>query len=540
MKNLSVKYRLGLLISVAVFALLAAKMYGLYKTQDILKESRKAEIHSLIDSAHKIVEHQYQLAEQGLISKEEAQETALQLVESMKYRGNEYFYILDSNAVLIGHGGNKASRGKDVSGFRTEDGVAVFRDMARLATQPQQLEYFHYNWPRAGSNTPVPKLAVAKSFAPWGWAIGTGIYIDDLDEAFNSALLDVVLNIVVLLALLSAVAYPIIQSIINPLNKIEDVMLKVADADLTQRVNIQTKDEFGQLSVCIDQTLQNFQNLVSQLCSSIKQVQASAVQLAASAEQTRSGTNQQSAETELLAAAMNEMSATVQEISHNAAESAKASDNADEEAEKGNQNVEYTISKIDTLAREVETSATVIRELEADTEEISKVLGEIQGISEQTNLLALNAAIEAARAGESGRGFAVVADEVRQLALRTQNSTNEIKEMNERLRSGAKEAVASMGRSTEGAAESVEAAGVAGKELGNIVDQMCHVRDMAVQVATATEEQSQVAEEMNKNLVNISRISEETAESSELVAVNSSQLEQLATELESKISHFKV
>ena len=136
--------------------------------------------------------------------------------------------------------------------------------------------------------------------------------------------------------------------------------------------------------------------------------------------------------------------------------------------------------------------------------------------------------------------FAVVADEVRQLAMRTQNSTNEIKDMNERLRSAAKEAVASMNRSTEQASESVDAASVAGQELGRIVEQMCHVRDMAIQVAAATEEQSQVAEEMNKNLVNISRVSEETAESSSTVAYNSEQLSLLSTQLEQQISRFKV
>ena len=163
----------------------------------------------------------------------------------------------------------------------------------------------------------------------------------------------------------------------------------------------------------------------------------------------------------------------------------------------------------------------------------------IQGISEQTNLLALNAAIEAARAGESGRGFAVVADEVRQLAQRTQDSTKEIRDMNDRLRNGARNAVEVMERSRKWAEESVEAATHAGEELKMIVQQMQTVRDMTAQVATATEEQSAVAEEMNRNLVNIVNVSAEAATGSDMVAASSEELSQLAVQLQQNISRFK-
>ncbi|MCP4598025.1 methyl-accepting chemotaxis protein [Neptuniibacter sp.] len=540
MKNLSVRYRLSLLIAVAVMALMLIEIFGLYESQHELKEARKTEIQSLIESAHGVIVQQYQLSQSGQISESQAQENVLSLLEGMKYRGNEYFFVLDRNAVLVGHGGNSKFRGKDLSGVKTEAGDAVFVRMAALATQQDTSDFFAYDWPKAGADSPQPKITYARSFAPWGWAVGTGVYIDDLDEVFYTELIKFTVLAVLVTALLLAIALPIISSIVKPLKRIEKVMHEVTNADLTQRVNLTSNDELGRVGRCIDETLQSFQDLVSQLSNSISQVHGSAIQLSASAEQTRSGTQKQATETELLAVAMNEMTATVQEISRSAAASAKASDAADDEAEAGNKNVDITINKIQALEQEVDRSADVIRTLEADTEEISKVLTEIQGISEQTNLLALNAAIEAARAGESGRGFAVVADEVRQLAMRTQNSTNEIRDMNERLRSGAKEAVASMQRSTEGADASVNAATTAGSELSRIVDQMCHVRDMAVQVAAATEEQSQVAEEMNQNLVNISHVSEETAQSSEMVAANSEQLSQLATELEKQISRFRI
>ena len=540
MKNLSVQQRLSLLIAVAVFALVSVEVLGLLNGKQKLHEARQTEIKSLVESAHSVIVTQYELVSSGVISEDKAKEKALSQLEKMKYRNGEYFFVIDQNVVMIAHGGNPKFRGKNLSATKTQTGVPVFKQMAVLANQTDREAFFSYQWPKPDSTEPLAKESFVKSFAPWGWVVGTGVYVNDLQEAFISELIrfSIVLFFVVLV--LVATSIPIVRSITRPLQRIESVMTAVSGADLTQRVNLDTKDELGRVAQSIDITLGVFQDLVTQLTDSIKQVQGSALQLAASAEQTSAGTRQQSSETEMLAAAMTEMTATVQEISRNAAASATATDAADHEAEAGNANVDDTINKIETLSSEVARSSEVIKTLEEDTAQISKVLGEIRGISDQTNLLALNAAIEAARAGEFGRGFSVVADEVRQLAMRTQTSTNEIQEMNERLRSGAKDAVLSMNRSTEGAADSVESAKHAGVELKRIVEQMCNVRDMAIQVAAATEEQTQVADEMNQNLITISSVSDETAMASEMVAANSEQLSQLSTLLESQISKFRI
>ncbi|MGD8593954.1 MAG: methyl-accepting chemotaxis protein, partial [Gammaproteobacteria bacterium] len=232
--------------------------------------------------------------------------------------------------------------------------------------------------------------------------------------------------------------------------------------------------------------------------------------------------------------------ATVQEVARNATEAANAASHSDEEAQKGQAVVDRTINAIDALASEVDRAANVIHRLEQDSDQIGTVLDVIKGIAEQTNLLALNAAIEAARAGEQGRGFAVVADEVRTLASRTQQSTAEIQQMIERLQAGAQEAVSVMDDSRSRAADSVSSAQSAGQSLQSITGSVASITDMNTQIAAAADEQSAVAEEVNKNIVNINHAAERAADGAKQTSAASNALAGLAQDLQALVGQFKV
>ncbi|WP_433962690.1 methyl-accepting chemotaxis protein [Serpens gallinarum] len=258
------------------------------------------------------------------------------------------------------------------------------------------------------------------------------------------------------------------------------------------------------------------------------------------AEKTLSAVMEQRTETDMVASAMNEMSATVQEVAKNASQTATASRSADDETRAGVQVADDALKGIEILIREIEKAAGVIQRVENDSAKIGMVVGVINGIAEQTNLLALNAAIEAARAGEQGRGFAVVADEVRTLASRTQQSTEEIQAMIEQLQGGVRNAVNAMEGAQSQARSGADFVARAADSLSAIANEVTLINDMNAQVATAAEEQSAVAEEINRNIISISQSADTTSTEATQNSQISEELVRLAAELNRLVARFKL
>lgn len=312
------------------------------------------------------------------------------------------------------------------------------------------------------------------------------------------------------------------------------------EADLTRRLDESGKDEVAALSRAFNRFVQRIQDTVAQVGGSTLKLAGAASEMSAVSNDALQGVRRQQSETEQAATAMNQMTATVQEVARNASEASLAAQEADKEASEGDRLVRQVVDSIRELADEVQRTSATIDTLNAETEEIGSVLVVIQGIAEQTNLLALNAAIEAARAGEQGRGFAVVADEVRTLASKTQQSTQEIQEMIERLQSGARAAVDAMGQGQGRAAETVTRTEAAGEAIGKISGAVGRIADMNTQIATAAEEQSAVAEEINRSVVSINEVAAQAAEGAAKSANASEALLHLSDELKKLVGAFKV
>ena len=299
-------------------------------------------------------------------------------------------------------------------------------------------------------------------------------------------------------------------------------------------------DEVGQLLAALHAQEARLRTVLTRIGDASDHLGEVASRAAGIVETTDSGVRLQQSEIDQVASAMHEMSATVQEIARNAASTADSTREADQEAERLSGTVEQVAGRIRKLAGEVHSAADVVRKLETDSTRIGDVVDVIRSIADQTNLLALNAAIEAARAGESGRGFAVVADEVRTLATRTQESTQEIQRVIEHLQDAAGEAARTMDRGEKSAQDSVEEVGATLTSLQTITSAINCISDMSVQIATASEEQSAVAEEINRNVVNISQVADDTATASQETHQTSEEMIGLVQRMQSMVQQFKV
>lgn len=348
--------------------------------------------------------------------------------------------------------------------------------------------------------------------------------------------------IFVILAGLGTVALALLltRSIVRPLEVAVTAAEHVANGDLTQRITVDGSDEVTRLLVALDKMQGNLRSAMQHIGSSATQLASAATELNSVTEDSYRGLHQQNAEIDQAATAINEMTSAVEEVARNAVSTSDASNHSNRSAQAGQARVVETVQSIQTLTDNVQATSALVQSLADQSQDIGKVLDVIRSIAEQTNLLALNAAIEAARAGESGRGFAVVADEVRALAHRTQQSTLEIDKMVSAMRSGSAQALESMLTSSERANETLTLAQGAGESLTDITSSINQISERNLVIASAAEEQAQVAREVDRNIVNIRDLSMQSTQGANQISASSNELSRLAGDLNQVVARFKV
>lgn len=528
---------ISLVAGIGIVIILAGALTSL---NEHLLEDRKLKTRHVVESAHSILEHYGKLEAEGVMTREAAQERAKSLIRDMRYETKEYFFINDMTPHVVMHPDKPELDGKNVAGVKDPNGKAVFVDFVNIANEKGR-GFSNYLWPKPGADEPVEKVSYVIGYEPWGWVVGSGVYIDDIDVIFRQVMIaEGSLAVLVLLATVAASA-ALAKVITRPINDLRVQMRRVAEeGDLSIRVQHDFQNELGEMWNSFNNMLQSFSESIEEVRRSSSETSASASQLMSTSAQASRAIEHTNRQTEDVSRTLSDMTCAVEQVADDAEHAAVAAQEAGSETEASRTVVLETIDAIAALAKEIEHGTAVIMKLNHEAENISSVVDVISSIADQTNLLALNAAIEAARAGDQGRGFAVVADEVRSLAQRTQESTGEILHIISSLQSGAKDAVVVMESGQAKAAGSVDQASKTGETLSNLTETVNKITGLNRAMAEAAKQQGGRARDINENLKSIVDLAHETQTNANQAAEASNQLNSLAESVKSKVDRYKV
>lgn len=541
LRSLPINRRLWLILVVAIVMLIIQGALLLKQIEADLYAAKSEKTQHVVQSAAGILQHYHALEAAGGITREEAQKQAAEIIRNLRYDGQEYFWINDQTPVMVMHPTNPKLEGQNLSGFKDPDGKALFNEMVAIS-KSQGAGQVNYRWPKPGASDPVPKVSYVQLFKPWGWIIGSGVYVDDVQAEFQTQALKTLLIGLVIAALVALLIVLIVRSITQPLQHAVDAMANIAsgDGDLTRTLDTQGNDELSALSRHFNVFTEKLRQVIRHSLDSAGQLDAAARNLGEVAGQSQQHSEQQSQQMELVATAINEVTYGVQDVAKNAEQAATEVHTAEEQALQGQQNIEASLRQINALSATIDQAVTVIQALAQESTQIGSVLEVIRSIAEQTNLLALNAAIEAARAGEQGRGFAVVADEVRLLAQRTQKSTAEIQVMIERLQGNSEAAVKVINDSSQASQLTIEQARQAGTSLTLIASGLRNLSGLNASIASATLQQSHVVEDINQNVTQAASLAHNNALAAQQSSDAGQHLGQLAEQLNRLLGQFRV
>ena len=528
--DIAVSRKLMLLLSLALVGFIALLLISASALHRNLMSEREARLQAVLDLAMSRIQ-----ALAATLPPEQAKAQAKAMLDSMRFDGDNYLFVLDEDRRVVVHPAKPELVGQQMGNNPAESHWQHMVDLGKGGHQGR----LEYQWV-SPSGEAAQKMSLVTGYQPWGWILGSGVLLQDIEATMWSQYEWMGGATLLVILLMGLLGLAISRSIVNPLAEINKAMARVAAGDLVVSIPVLGRDELGAVASSTNQGLDAIRRALLEASQGARNVADAALRIAASAEQTNQAVNSQRDQLAQLATAMNEMSATIADVAGHAENTARDTQDATSEAGLGNQDVHASVHGIQALATEVDQATSQVNQLKEGVMQISEVTAVISAISEQTNLLALNAAIEAARAGEQGRGFAVVADEVRQLASRTRHSTEEIQSTITQLQQRAVTAANAMDASRKLAESSVNQSEKAGQDLSLIVNHIQHVSDMATQIATAAEQQSMVAEDMNRNVSGINDSALEMSQAASQLAQESELLAGLSRSLDERLAVFKL
>lgn len=541
LRNFSIFQRLLMILGVVTLGLILLSLSSLPQQFSSLEQQQYDKTKNLVENTFGIIEHFYGLQQDGQLNEAQAKKAALDTISKLRYDTDNYYWINDYSPSMVMHPMKPQLVGKSLSTSKDPDGTYLFMEMVKIVRQ-QGEGFVPYKWPKPGFDKPVDKISYVKGFEPWQWILGSGVYLDSIEEDYTELRNLMIIDVVVILIILAVLITLISNSILHPVNLVTEMMKNIShgEGDLTQRLDESGKDEISHLANYFNAYTEKMRHSIERVSHSATEVEKLSNSVDETGKVNLNHIEHQNDNSRQVATAVEQMSMQIREVSENAEAAEHAANDALKNSSNGKQVVAQTIQAIETLSGNIQEVSEVTSILAEESNNIGSVLDVIRGISEQTNLLALNAAIEAARAGEQGRGFAVVADEVRTLASRTGQSTDEIQAMIEKLQRGAQEAVNAVQASQLISDNTVKQVAEADVVLNEIERLIMSITDMNSHIARATEEQSTAAQEVNIRITDLSEATDQSLETTHALTKASLSLKQASHQLSEIVRGFKV
>ncbi|TDR79961.1 methyl-accepting chemotaxis protein [Paludibacterium purpuratum] len=539
--RMDVKTRLAIVLAVAFSCLIGLSIFALSNLREAEMQAHRTRIHHLTDLATAVVNNYVKLAQSGKLSTPEAQRQAIEAVRAMRFGNNDYFFIynFDGQAQLVV--GNPKLEGKNMLGKVDAKGYPLWDNIVRLGKEGGG--YLEIYWfPRAGSDTPIPKLGYVAAIPEWQWSLGTGVYIDDVNEILMHHAINYAIAVVLALLLAGGIGLSVARSIVRQLGgeptQLMAIMQRAAAGDLSTHFPVRGGTD--SVLARLKEMLQGLGGLAQEVRQASADLEKSAKVVATTSSNVLKMASEQADGTSAMAAAMEEMTVAINHIADNARDTEADSSASAEQAGHGAEQAHKAVARIQELVQTAQGATDSVSGLVARANEIGTITSVIKEVAAQTNLLALNAAIEAARAGEQGRGFAVVADEVRGLAERTANATVEIEQMIQAIQEETRSAVDLLSHAVPQArdgAELTEATAELLQQLrANSNLTLTRVRD----VADSTREQSQASTDIAQQVERIANVVQETRRAMDHAAQEVAHLEQLSQSLHQGVERFQI
>jgi methyl-accepting chemotaxis protein len=539
LRNMAMKYKFLLLIAVMLAGVILVAVVSVTFLKESIIRERELKSRQLVEAASGVLTYYSDLAKSGKLPEDAARSAALKVVRRLRYDNSEYFWINDMQCRMLMHPTQPELEGKDLSDLKDPQGTRLIKEFTDVV-KSKGAGFVYYLWPKPDSTVPVEKLSFVQGFAPWGWVIGTGIYIDDVNGVIWQKVVKLIPFVIIIMGVITLLSWLIARNITVPVKELSANAERITAGDLSVAVQHQARDEIGQLADSFRKMTANLHGLIGRISVSSEMVATAASQLSFVSTQVASGAIETATAVSETTATIEEVKQTAQAASVQAHNVSDATQNAVRVAQGGRKAVDETVSGMGRIQEQVTSIADSIVKLSEQGQAIGEIIATVNDLAEQSNLLAVNAAIEAAKAGEQGKGFAVVAQEVKSLAVQSKEATAQVRSILSDIQKATNAAVLATEQGSKAAETGVRLSQEAGDAIRQMEECIEESAQAVLHIAASSRQQLTGTDQVALAMENIKQASEQNVAGTRQVEETVQNLQELGQKLKGLVEQYKV